>query len=84
MAGTFKSCNEQTSLQAKMTADHPFFVRGTYRPSWASFNPAATEFCYGINCQILQRDDVCVLPCDADVLGSLNGTQRVGDKNSFT
>ena len=64
----------------EMTADHPYFVRGTDRPSWASFNTAATELRYGINCQILQRGDICVLPRDPDVLGSFNGTQRVGDK----
>ncbi|XP_020602111.1 HMG box-containing protein 1-like [Orbicella faveolata] len=79
---SFKSCNDQTSLQAEITADHPFFVRGIDRPSWASFNPAATELRYGISCQVLQRGDVCVLPCDSDVLGIFYRTQCVGDKKS--
>ncbi|XP_020602090.1 HMG box-containing protein 1-like isoform X1 [Orbicella faveolata] len=79
---SFKSCNDQTSLQAEITADHPFFVRGTGKPSWASFSPAATELRHGISCQILQRGDVCVLPCDSDVPGSFNGTQREGDQKS--
>ena len=71
---SFKPCYDQTSLQAEVTADHPFFVKGTDRPSWASFNPAATELRYGISCHILQRGDVCVLPSESDVLGSFNGT----------
>ena len=70
------------SLLAAITADHPFFVRRTDWSGWASFNPAATEFRYGINCQTLQRGDVCVLPRDSDVLGSFKGTQRIGDKKS--
>ncbi|XP_020624888.1 HMG box-containing protein 1-like [Orbicella faveolata] len=82
MLVSFKSCNDQTSLQAEIFADHPFFVRGTDRPSWASFNPAATELRYGISCHMLQRGDVCVLPCDSDVLGRFNGTQREGDQKS--
>ena len=79
---TFKSCNDQTSLQAEITADHPFFVRGTDRPIWASFKPAATELRYGITCRTLQRGDVCVLPGDCDVVGNFIGTQRESDKKS--
>ena len=80
---SFKSCNnDQTSLQAEITADHPFFVKGTDRAGWASFNPAATELHYGISCQPLQRGDVCVLPHDPDVMGRFNGTQWDGDKKS--
>ncbi|KAJ7354900.1 HMG box-containing protein 1 [Desmophyllum pertusum] len=80
---SFKSCNnDQTSLQAEITADHPFFVKGTDGAGWASFNPAATELHYGISCQPLQRGDVCVLPHDPDVMGNFNGTQWDGDKKS--
>lgn len=80
---SFKSCsNDQTSLQAEITADHPFFVKGTDRTGWASFNPAATELHYGISCQPLQRGDICVLPCDSDVEGRFNGTHLSGDKRS--
>ena len=79
---SFKSCNDQTSLQAEITADHPFFVRRTDRSSWASFNPAASELRFGINCQTLQRGDVCVLPRNSDVVERFNGIQRIGNKKS--
>lgn len=79
---SFKSCNDQTSLHAEITADHPFFVKGTDRPSWASLNPAATELRYGISCQTLKMGDVCVLPRGSDVLGSSNGTQCEDEEKS--
>ena len=78
---SFKSChNEERSLQAEITADHPFFVKGT--AGWASLNPPATELHYGLSCQPLQRDDVCLLPYDPDVVTCFNGTQWDGDENS--
>ena len=64
--------NEQTSLQAEITADHPFSVKRPDGEFWASFNPAATEVHYGISCQPLQRGDVCLLPNDRDVVGRFN------------
>ena len=77
---SFKSCNnKQTSLQAEITADHPFFVKET--ACWASLNPAATELHYGISCQPLQRGDVCLLPYDPDAVACCNGTQWDGDNS---
>lgn len=81
---SFKLCNdEETSLQAEISTDHPFFVKGTDKTCWASFDPAATELHYGISCQLLLRGDVCVLPYDSDVVGlNLNGIRLDGDKRS--
>lgn len=81
---SFKLCNdEETSLQAEITTDHPFFVKGRDKTCWASFDPAATELHYGISCQLLLRGDVCMLPYEPDVVGlNLNGIRLDGDKRS--
>ena len=77
----FKSCsNEQRSLQAEISADHPFFIKGSAQ--WASLNPAATELHYGLSCQPLQRGDVCLLPYGPDVVACFNGSQSDGEENS--
>ncbi|XP_058967982.2 HMG box-containing protein 1-like isoform X1 [Pocillopora verrucosa] len=80
---TFKSCsNEETSFQAEITADHPFFVKGADTAGWASFDPAATESHYGISCQPLRRN-VCVLPYDSEGVGlTLNGKQLDGKEKT--
>lgn len=81
---TFKSCSDkETSLQAEITADHPFFVKGTDTAGWASFDPVATESHYGISCQPLQRGDVCVLPHAPEVVGlTLNGNELDGKEET--
>lgn len=64
---TFKSCNnEESSLQAEITADYPFFVKET--PCWASLNPAVTELHYELRCQPLKKGDICWLPYDPGVM----------------
>ena len=41
-----------------------------------------SELRFGINCQTLQRGDICVLPRNSDVVERFNGIQRIGDKKS--
>lgn len=64
---TFKSCkNEESSLQAEIAADYPFFVKET--ACWASLNPAVTELHYDLQCQLLKKGDICWLPYDPGVM----------------
>lgn len=80
---SFQSCNnEQTSLQAEITAHHPFYVKGKDGEFWASLNPCSSELHHGISCQLLECGDVCMLPYGRDVVGFLSGTQWDTDKTS--
>lgn len=80
---SFQSCNnEQTSLQAEITADHPFYVKGKDAEFWASLSPCSSEVHHGISCQPLECGDVCMLPYGRDVVGYLSGTQWDADKTS--
>ncbi|XP_031558912.1 HMG box-containing protein 1-like isoform X2 [Actinia tenebrosa] len=67
---------DQPSLRAEVSGDHPFFVK--YK-GWCSFNPDRTLTKYGILCQNLTPNDVCLPSSHPDVMKAI----RIGRSSNM-
>ncbi|CAC5416856.1 HBP1 [Mytilus coruscus] len=63
----------QHNMCAECTIDHPFFVKGK---GWCSNDPVLTEQQYGIPCNRLETNDVCLQPSHSEPTETRTKTEK--------